>query len=158
MNKLIVSIKCTFKLYKQPDRVGDVLESGENYYLIIGIENLKITHNSIVVEYICQNLMAETVYSIGKSNPDNLTELVHIVPTSKEMFPANPKKYDYTKLGELVICNNEYYQAMEYTDIEIDYTDIKVSYLAKKIKPLSYKEAKAKRLHEKKKKLKIKLI
>ena len=61
-------------------------------------------------------------------------------------------------LGSLQVVKGQFYKLMEYTDIQFDGTDLRISFTGKPIYPLDKKEAKSKRLGNKKKKLKLEVF
>ena len=156
MQNLIRTFKERTRLYKQPLRIGDIFERQNQMYLIIGIQNVEIIYSNLEVTYVCQNLNEEFVYQpqITKTEYETqLAQFYQVIKTGKEHVLKE------IMLGKLFLGKDgNRYQTVEFTDVEIEYTDIKVSFLAKPIRPISRKEAKAKLINEKKKRLSLTLI
>ncbi|MGG3919637.1 hypothetical protein ABEV38_13625 [Parageobacillus thermoglucosidasius] len=51
MRNLIKTIKMTTMLYRQPRRIGDVIEYQGEIWLIIGIQWVAITYSQLEIEY-----------------------------------------------------------------------------------------------------------
>lgn len=153
MSDLITSVISRVKLYKQPRRIGDITEIGNVLYLIIGIQKIDITYVKLEIHFTCQNLDEDYTYLDSNIYTADLKEFIFEVKTGKDPFPR------IIQLGQLVQGpDGKDYQVMEYTDVEIEYTNVQISFLAKEIIPIPRKEAKAKRLNEKKRKLKLEII
>lgn len=155
MKKLIKTIKVTTMLYRQPRRIGDVIEYQGKMRLIIGIQWVAITYSQLEIEYVCQNLEQDFAYPYPSANPhksDDLREFFITIKTGKEYV------LEHIRLGKMFWYHDIPFQTIEYTDVEIQFTDIIVSFLARPIRPVARKEAKAKLIHEKKKKLQLSLI
>jgi hypothetical protein len=147
MKDLIVSIRRTTQLYRPPARIGDVLDGK---WLIIGIQDIDITYSRLEITYVCQNLEQDFVYQTATSKGDELREFELRIKTGKEHILKR------IALGKLVWYKNTMpFQTVEYTDVNIKFTDIVVSFLARPIRPVARKEAKAKLLSEKRKKLNL---
>ncbi|WP_044893270.1 hypothetical protein [Bacillus alveayuensis] len=153
MRNLIKTIKVSTMLYRQPHRIGDVIEYQGKMWLIIGIQWVSITYSQLEIEYVCQNLEQDFAYPPTTPHKgDDLREFFITIKTGKEYV------LEHVRLGRIFWYNDMPFQTIEYTDIEIQFTDIIVSFLARPIRPVARKEAKAKLIHEKKKKLKLSLI
>lgn len=151
---LICSIRNTTRLYKKPPRIGDVIEAQNNHFLVIGIQSVDIEYSSkLNIHFICQNLNMDFSYQPKSAVGENLVEFEQRIKTGKEHI------LDKIKLGKLIVDKNGYsYQTVEFTDVTIDYTDVVVSFLARPIRPVGRKEAKAKLVNERKRKLNLSLI
>lgn len=151
MNQLITSINQTTRLFRAPQRIGEIMEYKERMYWIIGIENFKIVGNRLSIWYTVQDLENHDFISKQIAYPEHGVEECYI-----------QYKYDedleHIQLGRTFTNKGEYYKIFEYTDIVLKGTDIEVSFLARKILPINRKEAKTKYFAEKKKKLAIKTI
>lgn len=147
MKDLIASIKRTTPLYRPPARIGDVLDGK---WLVIGIQDIDITYSRLEITYVCQNLEQDFVYQPAASKGDELREFELRIKTGKEHILKR------IALGKLVWYQKKMpFQTVEFTDVYIQYTDIVVSFLARPIRPVSRKEAKAKLLDERRKKLNL---
>jgi hypothetical protein len=153
MRDLIQTIKVTTMLYRQPYRIGDVFEYQGKMWLVIGIQWVSIVYGKLQIDYVCQNLEQEYVYPAATPRKgDDLREFFITIKTGKEHVLED------VRLGRLFWYNDMPFQTVEYTDVEIQFTDIIVSFLARPIRPISRKEAKAKLIHEKRKKLNLTLL
>lgn len=156
MQNLIRTLKKTTRLYKQPSRIGDVLEYQNEMYLIIGIQNVQIIYSKLEITYVCQNLHEKIFSQPSLTKSEHETQLTHfyqVIKTGKEHVLKE------IMLGKLFFGEDRNpYQTVEFTDVEIEYTDIKVSFLAKPIRPVARKEAKAKLVGEKKKRLNLAVV
>lgn len=154
MDNLIKSIKQTTKLYRQPSRIGDVIEYNNEQWLIIGIQDVQMVYSRLEILYVCQNLNEDFLYQPSSpSKGDNLIEFEITIKTGKEHV------LERITLGRMFRdINNKPYQSIEYTDVSIKFTDVVVSFLARPIRPIARKEAKAKLLNERKKKLNLSLV
>ncbi|PGK51679.1 hypothetical protein CN918_28195 [Priestia megaterium] len=152
MENLIKSIRRTTQLYRQPSRVGDVIEHNNEHWLIIGIQDIKIIYSRLDILYVCQNLELDFLYQPATNKGDDLREFEMAIRTGKEHL------LEKINLGRIFWYNKMPFQSVEYIDVEIKYTDVVISFLARPIRPVSQKEAKAKLLSEKKKKLNLSLL
>jgi hypothetical protein len=153
MRDLIKTIKVSTMLYRQPHRIGDVIEYQGKMWIVIGIQWVSIVFGQLQIDYVCQNLEQDFVYQSASSNKgDDLREFSITIQTGKEHVLED------VRLGRLFWYHDMPFQSVEYTDVEIQFTDIIVSFLARPIRPISRKEAKAKLIHEKKKRLNLTLI
>lgn len=153
MEKFILTIKTDFKLFKQPRRIGDAFEFDGKYFLIIGIEHFQVWGDILSVWYTCQNL-AKTDY-IAKKKP--LKEPPGYI-LAEASFKYNDDRLRNRFLGTTHDIRGERYKIMEYRDIEVKSTDIHLVFSIKPIYPIDRKEAKAKSLHERKKKLQLEIF
>lgn len=152
MNELITTVRSTTRLYKQPKRIGDVIDVKDKDYLIIGIQDIRVLYGkTLEIFYMCQSLDVEHVFQPEMVvSHNNFVELELVIPTGKE------KEYlKRIELGRMVLSEGRPYQTIEYTDVELKFTDVVISFLARPIKPVSQKEEKAKLLNEKKKRLSL---
>lgn len=150
MKGLIRTIRCRYKLFKQPDQVGDVLEMGGEHLLIIGIEKFDLIQREIIIWFTCQNL----------SLNDYIAEQQTATSTAGEVELTNQMKYDDERwsdysLGSTFVVKGNRYKLIEYTEISLKGTDLYVSTIAKRVYPINRKEAKSKFIHERRKKLKL---
>lgn len=149
MDSLIMVLQQTTRLYKSPNRKGDILEYKGSSYLIIGIESIEIYYSKLKVSYICQNISADIAY---KYTPEPQLNL-------REFYQKIYEKDDYDllklRLGKHFYYEGKSYQVREYTDIEFEHTDLVISFYAAKIHPIPHKEAKSLYRTERKKKLSL---
>lgn len=154
MKHIIKSIKKTFNLYKQPLRIGDLMEFEQKNWIVIGIETVAIIYSQLEIVYTCQNTAEKMLYQSETFNPAEYktVDIVARIRTGKEHILKK------IQLGKLVWIEGKPYQSVGYTDVSIEYTDIVVSFLGRPIRPISAKEVKAKLLHERKKAINLQLI
>lgn len=153
LKNLICSTKQTTRLYKQPSRIGDVIEVKSSLYLIIGIQDVQIAFSKLDIVYVCQKLDEEFLYQPSVDRGEQLTEFVQTIRTGKEDLLKR------ITLGRIFFDSEDRpYQTVEYLDVEIEYTDINISFLARPIRPVARKEAKARLLNERKRKLNLTLV
>ena len=150
---LIVSISTEYPLFRQPRKIGDVFESIGETFIVLGIEKFEVFTQSIKVWYTCQNLNRTDYISAKKTYKDNL----YLEMYAKIKFDDERLKTRFF-LGSLQMVKGQFYKLMEYTDIHFDGTDLRISFTGKPIYPLDKKEAKSKRLGNKKKKLKLEVF
>ncbi|PEB42208.1 hypothetical protein [Bacillus pseudomycoides] len=151
MSRLITSIKQTTKLFRAPQRIGEIIEYKRKAYLIIGIENFKIIGNQISIWYTVQDLENHNFISKQVTNPEYGLEEAYV----QYKYDAS---FEHVQLGRTFTCEGERYKILEYTDIVLKGTDIEVSFMANKVLPVDRKTAKLKYLTEKRKKLAIDVL
>lgn len=150
MKRLIRTIRCRYKFFKQPDQVGDVIEmKGENL-LIIGIEKFKLFQNEIIIWFTCQNLDLNDYVSAHPTIASGVGE----VELENQMKYDDERWDDYT-LGSTFVVEGNRYKLIEYTKIKLKSTDLYISATAKRIYPINRKEAKARLFDERRKKLRL---
>ncbi|MFH0070965.1 hypothetical protein, partial [Peribacillus sp. NPDC056705] len=121
----LVRVKRHFRLFKQPNKVGEVLNDYDGPLLIIGIEKYELFGNTITIWYTCQKNNGVSNnrsgnYRYGISEPEFELEV----------------KYDdhqlkaYT-LGSTFSCKGDIYKITEYTEISLKGSDIYLSFLAR---------------------------
>lgn len=148
MGRLITSIKQTTKLFRAPQRIGEIMEYKERMYLIIGIENFKIIGHQLSIWYTVQDLENHDFISRQTTFPEHGLEECYVQYKYDDNF-------ENIQLGRTFTCEGERYKILEYTDIVLNGTDIEVSFLVSQISPINCKEAKMRYLNEKKKRLGI---
>ncbi|PFR93484.1 hypothetical protein [Priestia megaterium] len=153
MNDVIITIRTETRLFRQPRKIGDVFEHKGNNLLVIGIERFEVFFQRMTVWYTCQNLNEIDYVSKRKSYKQGFELEVEVkLKYDDERFK------DRLYIGSVHFIRGQNYKLIEYTDLELDGTDIKASFAAKPIHPLDRKEAKAKLINEKKKKLQLELV
>ncbi|NBI29107.1 hypothetical protein [Chengkuizengella marina] len=151
-DSIIRSFTFKFRLFKQPKKIGDTFEHRSTTYLIIGIENFELLYEKVLkVSYICQNIQKRDfkrkVYK----------------PSYQLKFKAK-RKYDDSEgikrlaLGNIFNFKGESYKITEYMRINIEHVDISFSFLGRPVYPINPKEAKAKYISERKKKLQLEVL
>ena len=144
--KLIIGIKCKFKLFKQPYKVGEIVEVNEIPHLIIGIQRFHYNtiQKHLMVHYIAQSL--NILYEIRKvtQQPSDLYKGWFIY-TLKEMekrnFESEVKLIQVTdlvwfkKIGATA-------KVVEITSVEFIGTDLKVWTMVQPIYPINPNTAK----------------
>jgi len=149
---LIRTVKMEYRLFRQPHRLGDILELQDRMFLIIGIQRFELRGYCLQIWYTCQDLQNISYISKRKAyNPPFQLEA-----TMRVRY--DDRRLEKAKLGTIHQINGEYYQIMEYTDITIEGVDFVISFFVKPVYPIDRKEAKAKYLYERKKKLKLEVL
>lgn len=155
---IFATITSRFKFFKQPHRIGDVIEVNNTTHLIIGIENFELYSQTLVVHYTTQ-ILEHTDYLLAhaKGNPWRDSEVEVDI-----QYKFDDERIKNFKLGittSVKIKGVKYmYKLIEYTDIEIVGTDIKISGIMRPLYPINPKEAKAKFRQEKMKKLQLEVF
>ncbi|PGK52381.1 hypothetical protein CN918_31855 [Priestia megaterium] len=152
MNNLFKSIRQTTRLYKQPARIGDVIEHRQKRWVVISIQEIKILHGQLSVLYICQNLEEENMMVPTRPSTPKPFQLKAMIQTGIE------KNVSQLPLGRMVWHENRPYQCTEYLDITIDFTDIIITFAAKPLYPISTELAKEKLKDHHKKKIKLSIV
>ncbi|WP_199425786.1 hypothetical protein [Thermaerobacillus caldiproteolyticus] len=152
MSSLIGTANMEYRLFRQPHKLGDVIEINDKMLLIIGIQRFELWGHRLQVWYTCQNLQNTSYVSKKKAykQPFQLHAEMRV--------RYDDERLEKAKLGTVHKINGEYYQIMEYTDITIEGTDLIISFTVKPVYPLDRKEAKAKYVYERKKKLKLEVF
>lgn len=151
MSLLITSIKQTTKLFRAPQRIGEIMEYKERMYLIIGIENFKIIGHQLSIWYTVQDLENHDFISKQTDFPEHGLEECYVQYKYDDNF-------EDIQLGRTFTCEGERYKILEYTDIVLKGTDIEVSFMASKVLPVNRKAAKTRYVAEKRKKLAIEIV
>ncbi|MCG7406754.1 hypothetical protein MH117_04930 [Paenibacillus sp. ACRRX] len=149
---MIMTLKSCTKLFRQPNKVGDVIESNGGTYLVLGIERYELYGDQITIWYTIQDLKQKDYVSPYKPYTAVLQE--QFVYEDK----YNSEKFKKIQLGEIHFYKNEYYKILEFTGIKFNGTDMEISFLARPVYPLDQKQAKAKLLNERRKKLKLEVF
>lgn len=151
MNGLISTIRCRYKLFKQPDQVGDVVEIDGKFLLIIGIERFELVYQTLSIWYTCQDLSQSEYFYTQKSSGWNTNEV-----ELEAQFKFDDDRWKFIKPGLTTTGKDgNVYKFIEYTEISLKSTDLYVSMIAKRVDPVERKRAKAKFLDERRKKLKL---
>ncbi len=151
MKGLISTFRCRYKLFRQPDQIGDVIEVDEKLWLIIGIEKIELIGQVLFIWYTCQNL-SENDYLFAKQPGIRDANEVEL----EAQFKFDHNEWKYIKPGLTTTAKDgNVYKFIEYTEISLKSTDLYVSMIARRVYPVDRKEAKAKFLDERRKKLKL---
>lgn len=153
MKDVIQTIRTETRLFRQPRKIGDVFEYNGKNLLVIGIERFEVFFQRMTVWYTCQNLNETDYVSKRKAYKQGFELEVEVkLKYDDERFK------DRLYIGSVHFIRGQNYKLTEYTDLELDGTDIKASFAAKPIHPLDRKEAKAKLIDVKRKKLQLELV
>lgn len=152
---IIKPIEVKTKLFKQPYRIGDILEDKGKKWVIIGIQNVSIIYNMLKICYICQDLNAEVIYPYTWRRKENNDEMEFII---RLKMGDDDRRWENIGFGMLFWHEGMPYRMVDYTDVEIEYTDVLVSVLTRPIRPLSREELRRKRIQEKKKGLNLGVV
>lgn len=150
MKGLIKTFRCRYKLFKQPDQIGDVIEADKKLWLIIGIEKFELLGRTLFIWYTCQDL----------SKSDYLFKPAIVLATNEIelelQLKFDDKRWEAHIPGCTVVAKDgNIYKLIEYTEVSLKSTDIYISIMAKQIHPVDRREAKTIFLNERKKKLKL---
>ncbi|MFS0815476.1 hypothetical protein ABC382_00710 [Lysinibacillus sp. 1P01SD] len=156
----ICTIVSTRRYFKKIEQIGETLEVDGEIYLILGFERFFASSQSIKIHYTVQKLSDTNFpihHALGNPWRDNEVEVE---------WKASVKRYrELNNEAILGITFNldvdgieRRYKIMEYTEIRIDGTDIRISALCRPVYPIHPKEAKAKLMHEKRKRLNIEIL
>lgn len=160
-DRLITSFQKKFKLFKPPNRIGDIIEYDDTEYLIIGIEKVVLSQHCLLVTYTCQNLtIFHTVPPTVNIN-DDMVEFYSDVDITKLYDDKDwlfKQRDNLNSIGRVFEHKNNYYRSMTYTDLEFNFTTLRVSILAQIIRPMTVESSKKYLLNHKKKKIGLSLI
>ncbi|MGR6546300.1 hypothetical protein [Paenibacillus tundrae] len=156
MNDLLITTVVTFKLFKQPYKIGDTYEINGETRLVIGIESFELNKydSTLKVRYTCQRLDVLDFVSKGKA----YRQEPHQIEMEATLRHDKWDRVSDLNLGTTTILRGERYKILEYTEISLKGTDLYVSFLARPIHPVDRKEAKAKLMDERRKKLQFEII
>lgn len=160
---IISSLEKTFKLFKPPDRIGDIIEHKDESYLIIGIERVRFASTTLKVVYTCQNLNVLHELHPEVHNPfDNYNEFYVNIDTTKRFEEQNwifaKDRQNLLQIGRVFEFEKHYYRWITYTDLKFDFTTLRVTGVAQPIHPITQSAARKKLVNHKKKKLGLSLI
>lgn len=159
-NKLITTLIKTFKLFKPPDSIGDVMEYKNTEYLIIGIEKVELSSICLKVWYTCQSLAIEHTTK-NTITSDNYVKF-HASVEVNELLDRQTQSFHYSRdlipIGRVFNHDDDYYRWITYTGLDFDYMTLKISALAEQIYPTSQNHARNQLLRHKRKKIGLSLI
>lgn len=150
--RVITTIKSEFRLFRQPHKIGDVIEIDEKSYLILGIQRYSLFGEYLTIWYTAQNLMITDFVSMNKAYRQRHT--VELVVQLK--FDDDRLKNSH--LGSVHHVGGQAYKLQEYSGILVKGTDIEISFIARPVHPIDRKEAKAKLFSERRKKLQLDIL
>ena len=116
--EFITSLQKTFRFFKQPDKVGDLLDYKDRKYLILGIEQLYFGRNFLTVTYTAQNV-AYFNYSdqvkVSVSDSDLITlKIQHDSVYLKKVFIGSVMKHKN---------KNGFFKIKNILDVSFNFTD-----------------------------------
>ncbi|WP_238810560.1 hypothetical protein [Bacillus velezensis] len=152
MKHIIKSLEKAYRLYKQPHKIGDLIEFQQKQWIIIGIEAVSIDLNKLRVIYTVQNAEEVYAYQPPISDSGKTVEIIARVRTGKEAI------LEKIQVGRLVWIDNKPYQSVGFIDIDIEFTDVVITFLGRPVRPIPIKEVRAKVLNERKKKLNLQVL
>lgn len=160
---VISSLEKTFKLFKPPDRIGDIIEHKDESYLIIGIERVRFVSAALKVIYTCQNLNILHALQPEVHSPfDNYSEFYINIDTTKRFEKEDrifsSDRENIIAIGRVFEFEKHYYRWITYTDLKFDFTTLRVTGLAQPIYPTTQTYARKKLINHKKKKIGLSLI
>ncbi|GED35003.1 hypothetical protein P9G84_31910 [Brevibacillus centrosporus] len=150
--RIITTVKSTTRLFKQPHKIGDVIEIRDKSYLILGIERFKLYGHELTIWFTCQDLTKTDFLSMNKAYKQQ-----HAVEAFVKAKHDNERLRLY-ELGTVHYIEGQAYKIQEYTEILIKGTDIEISFTVRPIYPIDRKEAKAKLFSERRKKLQLEIL
>lgn len=136
----ITSISKVVNFFRNPPQPGEVLDHKGVTYLILGIENFRVTQKSLIIAYTCQPLDDNGMNFPKKGIPYSPYTMLQ----SRFKFDGGGQKM--LQLGGLTQVNGKTYKMMEYVRVYLNGTDIHVDILGKEIAPMDSATLKKKRL------------
>lgn len=150
--KVISTIKSTIRLFRQPYKIGDVIECEGKEHLILGIERFELWGHTLTIWFTCQDLTHTDFISLKKAYKEPYQVELEV------KLKHDDDRIKRLNLGSTYTVNGTVYKVTEYTEIKIVGTDIDISMLARPVYPIDRKEAKAKLLSERRKKLSLEIL
>lgn len=144
----------TVRYFKQPKKVGDIVELNGKNHLIIGIEDILITTAYVKIKFTTQ-VLDHYQYAVTPSFLVEDDQMLDVYVQGKvdnpdlKAFKLGMTTY-MTEFGESAL-----FKLMEYTDVTFDGTDLCISGRMKRVFPIPPKEAKALHLQRRKQQLKL---
>ncbi|NRS20615.1 hypothetical protein HP398_29790 [Brevibacillus sp. HB1.4B] len=151
-DRLIVTVKSEFRLFRQPHKVGDVIRVREIDLLVIGIERFELWGSTLTIWYTCQDL-SQTDFISKKNAYKQPRESVFEV-----ILKHDSDLIKSVVLGVTQWHKGQLYKLVEYTDISLVGTDIRICCIGRPIHPVDRKEAKAKLFSDRRKKLQLEIL
>lgn len=150
--RVITTVKSEFRLFRQPHKIGDVIEVNETSLLILGIERFTLYGSRLTVWYTCQNLTATDYVSMKKAYKEQ-----HAVEAYVKLKHDDDRIKRF-ELGTVHYIKGHAYKILEYTELLFKGTDIEISFIVRPVHPIDRKEAKAKLFSERRKKLQLEIL
>ncbi len=150
--RVITTIKSEYRLFRQPHKIGDVIEVREKPFLVLGIERFTLYGHWLTVWYTCQDLTQTDFISMHKAY-----KRPHVVELEAK-FKHDDERIKRIALGTIHRVGGQVYKLQEITEILIKGTDIAISFAARPIHPIDRREAKAKLFSERRKKLQLEVL
>lgn len=148
----IKTVTLTTNLFRQPNKVGDIIDYKGKTYLIIGIQDYRVTTKTLVISFTCQSLEDTNQNYPRKAEPYSPYTLIFT------RFKYDVGYLKKVKLGSLTEVKGKVYKLMEYSNIYLKGTDIHVDVLGKEIHPIDNETLKKKRMKKKMEELKIDVL
>lgn len=148
----------TFKYFKQPYRLGEIVTINGNEHLIIGIEDVRIWHLGVDVRYTTQIL---NNYNFSYKQYAAAAEVSNMVELyTEQRYDADIlKKFKPGFTTNVTIKNiTALYKMMEYTEIEFVGTNLRICANFKLVVPHPPGETKALYFQKKREALKIEIL
>lgn len=159
MNQLFTSISVQYKLFRQPNKFGDVLEAENELYVIVGIENFVLFTDTIKVNYTCQQLKQ---YNYPSASAAVLTSAHTDGVTLEQAFRYDDHSIHSFTLGSTQIVmegdTQQFYKLVEFTEITLDGTNIQISVLGKLLVPAAPEILKKLYTTERKKRMQLRIV
>lgn len=157
--KIIHTVKTHRKFFKPLPQIGDVIDVRNESHLILGIERFRINSTGVTMYLTTQNLSAGAVYkpvlALEKEDPFSFT----VVNSSAKEVENHMIEHQYT-LGSIFYDEEDRttYRIREYHALSFNGTDIELTFFVDPVVPINPKEARAKLLSERMKKIDLTLI
>ncbi|MEK8128687.1 hypothetical protein WMW72_12300 [Paenibacillus filicis] len=151
-NNLITTIKSTTRLFRQPYKIGDVIDVKDRPVLILGIEKYELWGNDLAVWYTVQHLDMPDYVSLKKAYKQPHEVELEI------QFPYNDDRLKKVYIGSTWTDRGITYKLIEYSEIALKGTDLYLSFIARPLYPVDRKEAKAVLSSQRRKKIGLELI
>lgn len=152
---MIKTVKRVFRLFRQPNKIGETFDLNGVTYLVLGIQSYVLQGNILTILYTVQDLSQTDYISKAKAYaPSTPTHQVEFVARDK----YDSEKFKRLQLGRLLLHQGETYKILEYTELQFIGTDMKLSFISCPVYPVDRKQAKSKLMNERRKKLKLEVF
>jgi len=159
--ELIISLRMRFKLFKSPNRIGDVIEYKNVEYLIIGIEQVRLIGSILEVRYTCQNLAIEHSFKpmVNLENDyvaiDVKVDIPKVVDGREKILGTDS---NLVTIGSVFEKDSLYYRYHSFTDLVFDSMILNMQMLAEPVRPVTVESARNQLLSHKKQKTGLFLV